>query len=506
MRTKSTLLNVFASYIGQICSVIIVLITRFFFIKVLSEEYLGLNGLFSNILMILSLVELGVGPAIIYALYKPISTNDKEQIKSLLSLYKKVYTIIGIVILILGLLISPFLSFFINEMPNIPNIKLIFILFVISSSVSYFFSYKRSLIASGSFRYILPIYKYSIVIISNIIQIIVLLITKNYILFLITQIVFTIIENILVSLKADKMYPYIKEKDIKPLDSKVKNRIVKNTKAMIFHKVGSVLVRSTDNIIISKMISLIAVGFYSNYFLVISALDNVSNQFFNSITASAGNLYATESNEKTYNVFRKLFFINFIIYMVFASGLLCILNPFIELWLGKDLLFSNSIVIVLIINVYLNGMRKSTLIFRDAMGLYYEDRYKPILESLINIVSSIILAKYFGIIGVFIGTTLCIILTSFWIEPYVLYKYGLKQNPINYFKKYFIYTLITIIVCFISSYICSFITGNNILILVLKLIISIFLPLISVIILFRNKEEYVYLKNQIFSIKKIVSR
>lgn len=506
MRTKSTLLNMFTSYLGQISSVIVLLISRVFFIKALGDEYLGLNGLFSNILTLLSLVELGIGPAIIYSLYKPIADNDSEKIKSLMHLYRNVYTVIGLIILILGISLTPILSIFIKEMPDIPNIELIYILFVISSSTTYFFNYKRSLIQSDKNRYILPIYKYGFIIITNIIQIIILILTKNYILFLLVQIFTNIIENILVNIRANKMYPYLKEKEVKKLDKTTKNKIIKNTKAMVLHKLGAIVVRSTDNIIISKFVSLVAVGFYSNYYLVSQAFENVATQFFGSITAAAGNLYATENKEKIYNVFKKVFFLNFIIYFLFTSIFLCVLNPFIQIWVGKELLFTMDIVIVIIINIYLSGMRKSVLLFRDAMGLYYEDRYKPIFESIINIVASIILAKYWGVLGVFIGTTISTLTTSFWVEPYILYKNGLKMNPLNYFKTYTLYTLITIIGSVISYYLCSYLVDINILNLIIRLLISIFIPLFSVIILFRNKEEYKYIISQLKSIKKIVSK
>lgn len=506
MRTKSTLLNMLTSYIGQISSVLVLLVSRVFFIKVLGDEYLGLNGLFSNILTLLSLVELGIGPAIIYSLYKPIANDDKETIKSLMNLYKNVYTLIGLIILILGISLTPFLSLFIKEMPDIPNLKLIYVLFVISSSVTYFYNYKRSLIQSDKNRYILPIYKYGFIIITNIFQILFLLITKNYIVFLLIQILCTIIENILVNIKANKMYPYLKEKNIKKLDKKVKNKIIKNTKAMVLHKLGAIVVRSTDNIIISKFVSLVAVGLYSNYYLVISAFENVSTQFFSSITAAAGNLYATESSSKIYEIFKKVVFINFVIYFLFTSLFLCLLNPFITLWVGESLTFDISIVIIIVVNIYLSGMRKSVLLFRDAMGLYYEDRYKPIFESIINIVASIILAKYLGVLGVFIGTTISTITTSFWVEPYILYKHGLKQKVSNYFKKYTLYTLITFIISFLAFYLCSFFSELTVLNIVIRLIISIFLPIISVIILFRNKEEYKYTIKQLKQLKRIVKK
>lgn len=505
MRKKSSILNMITAYLGQFSAAIISLVARLFFVRILGREYLGINGLFANVLTLLSLVELGVGPAIIYCLYKPIADEDHEKIKSLMALFQKVYVIIGVIILILGLSLTPFLSIFIKEMPNIPYLKLIYCLFVLNSSISYFFSYKKSLINADKYRYILPIYKYSIYLVTNVLQVIFLIVTKNYIVFLILQVISTLTENILVSRRADKMYPYLKDKNIKKLDTETSNSIMKNTKAMIGHKLGGIIVRSTDNILISKIIGLVAVGLYSNYLLIINALDAISNQVFNSITASAGNLCVSSDKEQSNKIFKAILFANFMIYIVFSTVLLTVFNPFIELWLGKDMLFNTSIVIVIVLNFYLTGMRKSVLLFRDAMGLYYEDRIKPFIESIINLVMSIILAYKYGVIGVFIGTTISTVTTCLWLEPWILYKYGFKKPVGPYFKTYFVYTLISFISVGLSYYLCSFITIIGLLGILLKLLISLIISILF-ILLFRKTDEFNYIFSVLKQTKKILKK
>lgn len=227
MRIKSSMVNLVFAITGQSLGLLISFFARIVFIQILGKEYLGLNGLFTNILSLLSLVELGIGPAITYSLYKPLAHKDISKVKSLMRLYKKAYITIGILILILGLLMMTFLEVFIKTIPDIPYIHLIFFLFVLNSAISYFYSYKRALIISDQKRYIATIYRYSFFILLNIIQIFMLYLTQNFILFLICQILVTLAENIVVSKKADKLYPYLKEKISKRLIKKHLKKLLK---------------------------------------------------------------------------------------------------------------------------------------------------------------------------------------------------------------------------------------------------------------------------------------
>ena len=459
-RTKSSIVNIVTAFIGQGLGFIISFIARIFFIRILGKEYLGINGLFTNILTVLSLAELGVGTAITYSLYSPLATKDKEKCKSLMYLYKKIYVIIGIVIILLGIMITPFLDFFLKETPNIDNLKVIYILFVLNTGISYFYSYKRNLIIADQNRYVATIYRYGFYFFLNVIQILYLIKFKNYIGFLIIQIIFTFLENFFVSKHANKMYPFLLEKDIKKVDKKTTNEIIKNTKAMMMHKIGGTIISSTDNIVLSKFVGLVQVGLYSNYYLITSAISLVTSQIYNSIIPGIGNLKAEGNKEKEYKVFKRLNFITFWMYGFITLSLLTIFNDFISIWLGDSLLLSFDIVFIIIVNLYLTGMRKSVLAFRDAMGLFYIDRYKALIESLINIIVSIILAIKLGTFGVFLGTFISSVTTSVWIEPFVLYKYGFnksfKKYAIDYLKKTILIIAIGIVLIAIKNYLLSF--------------------------------------------------
>ena len=483
-RISKSIKNVTYAFVGQIFALIISFFSRIIFIKILGAEYLGINGLFTNILTMLSLAELGIGEAITFSLYKPLKEKNIKNCTMLMQLYKKVYYIIGIVIFLIGILFTPFLEYFIGEMPDISNIYFIFILFVINSSVSYFFSYKRNLIIADQNRYIATLYRYSIYFIMNVFQIIYLLLFNDYIGFLLIQIISTIVENLLISKKANKMYPYLKNKEKIRLNEEYKKTIKNNTKAMMMHKVGSAIVISTDNILLSKLVNLVAVGIYSNYYLVINALHTIFSQIFTSLTASVGNLCVSEKKEKQESIFKKTNFLNFWIYSIATTSLICLFNHLIILWVGEKYLFDFYTVCLLGINFYITGMRKSVSVFREASGLFYIDRWKAIVEAIVNLVFSVIFALKFGAFGVFLGTFISSITVCVWVEPFVLYKYGFNKNFKYYVFKYLEYIIVTLINTILTFFVLKIFNDY-----------SIFTFNTIIIILYRNSNEYKYYKN-----------
>lgn len=501
-RSKKSFKNLVAAFIGQGVGLIISFFARIIFIRILGTEYLGLNGLFTNILTMLSLAELGVGEAITFSLYKPLANNDEKKTAMLMQLYKRVYISIAIIILLIGISITPFLNIIISQEPNIPeSIKLIYILFVLNTSLSYFFSYKRNLIIADQKRYIASIYRYVFYFLLNLVQIIFLIITKNYIIFLILQIIFTLLENMFVSAKANKMYPFLKNKNKIALDDDSKNTIIKNTKAMLMHKIGGIVVSSTDNILLSKFVSLTAVGLYSNYYLVISALNTIFGQLYNSLNASVGNLFATEDTNKSYTVFKRINFLSFWIFCFASVSLLCLFNDLITIWLGSQYLFNSYIVLVLVILFFITGMRKPVITFKESAGLFYKDRWKSVIEAIVNIVFSIILVKKIGVIGVFLGTLISSISVCVWVEPYVVFKYAFDVPFLQYIKRYIRYCFEFTIISFICYYFCSFIKFEIIISIILKALICIIVSNLIIYFIHRNDEEFIYFKKMFKKIK-----
>ncbi len=507
MRTKKSLINITTAVIGQVFAIVIGFVSRLIFIRTLGIEYLGVNGLFTNILSMLALVELGIGPAIIYSLYKPLAFNDEQKVKALMNLFAKAYWIVGVVILIIGLAIMPFLEIIIKEPPNIPDLAIIYILFLANSVITYFFSYKRSLIIADQRGYITTIYKYSFYFVLNVIQIIILLKTKDFLLFLSAQIIFTFLENFLVSLKANQMYPYIKGTNNEKLDEDTKAAIFKNVRALIYHKLGAKVVFGTSSIVISAFVGIAWVGLYSNYLLITNALNIITGQFFTAITASIGNLNAYGDKERTNFIFKTLFFISWWIFGFSSICLLVLINPFITLWLGSEFTMEFLVVLMIVVNFFVTGMRKASLTFKDSMGLFWNDRYKPLAEAAVNLVVALFLVQHWGLVGVLVAICISTMAVCFWVEPYVLYKYGFERSSKEYFLRYVFYTMITILLALLTVFI------NNILFYDVtitsflgRLLVCLVVPNVVIILGFYRTKEFQYLLGVIKVLKESFKR
>lgn len=491
-RTVNSIINSSMMIVTQVLTVILNFVVKTIFIKMLGNEYNGVNGLFSNIITMLSLADLGIGIAIPYSLYKPLATKDYPKIKVLINFYKKIYFGIGMIVLIIGISLTPFLPFFIKKMPDIPHLSLIYILFVIHSASSYFFVYKKFLIDSDQKSYITSRIIFAFSTLLSIVQILILIFTKNYILFLLSSILFVVIQNIYISHKANKMYPFIKDKTDDKISKEDKEDIKKNISALFIYKVGSVITNGTDNIVISKALGLVVVGFYNNYVLIVNSLNNVMVQIFNAITASIGNLVVTTNPKRSKEIYMNLNFMNFWLYGLASICLLILINPFITIWLGKDYIFNFDMILVLVLNFYVSGMQSVTTSFRNAYGLFWKAKYRPLVMVIINIIISIILVKYMGVVGVLLGTLISRLLTTVWLDPYIVHKYGFNESTKDYYLKYLIYFIIFIIIGLGLYYITSYINVTNIFIWALEAIIVFVTVNLIFILIFRKTKEYDY--------------
>lgn len=492
-RTQASLKNLISAFIGQAMGILISFIARRAFLICLDEQYLGISGLFSNILTVLSLAELGVGSAMTFALYKPLAENDIPLIKSLMGFYKRAYNAIGTAVLLLAVLFVPVYPWFMDEVPHIPHLTAIYLLYAANTGVSYFFTYKRTLIICDQKRYVATVYRYSFYLALNIAQIAVLYAARDYLLFTAVQLLFTVLENIAVSRAADKMYPYLKEKDVSPLPEVLLGDIKKNIKAMLMHKIGGIVVLSTDNILISKLVGIASTGIYSNYYLITSALEKIIGQVFTSMSAGVGNLNAeNEDKSKLMTSFYRVFFMNFWIMGFSFVCLVCLFNPFICLWLKTDsLIFGMDTVVLISAVFFLTGMRKTVLTFREAAGAFYYDRYKPIAESVINIIASILLARVMGVSGIFLGTVISTLTVCIWVEPYVLFRHVFKSSPKKYFRRLLLYTAVTGAVCGVTYLVCGLIAiASPLWSFAARTLVSILLPNIIFLALFGRSEEF----------------
>lgn len=499
-RTKNSVINSIYASVSQIVTILLTFIVRTVFIQVLSAEYLGVNGLFTNIITMLSLADLGIGISIPYTLYKPLAEDNKSKIKVLMKLYSKIYNVIGIVVLLIGVAITPFLKYIIKDIPDIPEINIIYILFVVNSACSYFFVYKKLLMDSDQKGYIANKIIMITTIVKSAVEILILYITKNYIAYLLVSIVVTILQNLAISIKCNKMYPYIKEKTEEKVSKEDVKKLRKNTSALVIYRIGTVALTGTDSIIISKFIGVVAVGIYSNYILITNAITKVISQIFSAITSSIGNLVVTSNEKKSEEVLYKLQFLNFWLYTFFSVCVIALINPFIKLWIGEQYLLDNYVAFAIGLNLYLLGMQNVVSSFRNAYGLFIQGKYRPLIMTIVNIILSIWWAQLIGILGVILSTAVSRLFIVGIYDPIVLYKHGFKNKPKKYFITYTKYFIIFAILSAISLYVIDLINMSNFGIWIIVGCILAIAVNIVLIVLFYKDENFAFYKNKLKNI------
>lgn len=453
-RTEYSARNTTVAVGARVVAILMGYVARVVFTHTVSKEYVGINGLFTDILNVLSLSELGVGTAITFALYKPISEGDIEKQKSLMKMYQRFYYAVSGIVLTGGLLVIPFMDVLVKSQTRIEHLTAIYLMYLLNSVLSYLMIYKRTLIDAHQLGYIGVLYQTLFLLIQYAGQIAVLLLTRNFMWYVGIMITCMILKNYFISRKADRMYPYLRDKDVQKLPKEEKTAIYHNIRAMLMHKIGNVLVNNTDNLLLSSIIGLVSVSCYTNYFLIIGSVRQVLNQIFQGITASVGNLGVEEGRERIKKIFEASFFLGQWIFGLAAICLYELLDFLVEFSFGKQYVFTKDVTLILCINFYLTGMRQAILVFRDSMGLFWYDRYKFLAEAFINLSVSVVLGKYMGTAGIFLGTMVSTVTTSLWIEPYVFYKYRLKMTPKFYFLRYAFYASVTFLLWTGEDFLC----------------------------------------------------
>ena len=442
-RTEYSILNILTGLGGYLLNTVLGFVCRMVFVQCLSADYLGVNGLFTNILSMLSLAELGVGSAIVFALYKPLADNDEEKIASLMRLYSKAYRIIGLLIFTVGLVLMPFLNLIIREQPAISeSIYLLYFLNLFNTASSYFFSYRSSLLIAAQRNYIVSGINYVVAILQSAVQMVFLLVWRNYLGYLLIQTAGTFIYNVIVSAVAVKQFPYIRRRDAKPLPKKEKKALFSNIRDLMIYKVSGLLVNSTDNILITFFDGLAVTGIASNYTLLVNTLNSLLAQVFNGLTASIGNHNASETKEKQYEMFCFLNMMNFWIFGWAALGIVFCASDLVKLCFGEAYVLDIRIPIVMAVNFYLSGVTNVVGTYKHTLGLFHYGRFVQVFTGAINIVLSVVLGHYWGLFGILAATVVARVCTHLWYTPYVVYKYGFERNILAYWKGYIKYLLI----------------------------------------------------------------
>lgn len=497
-RKKSSFKNMITAVSSNVLTIIVGLVAQAVFIKILGSEYLGLNGLFSNVISMLGIVELGMGSAIIYNMYKPIAEEDHEKIKSLMQFYKKSYRIITLIISIIGIMIIPFIKYIVDiESVTVDiNVYLVYILFLLETICSYILSYKRSMLYADQKEYITNIIHMGYTILVNTMQLTFLYFTHDYYLYLIIKVMMRLVENIVISSYVNRRYSYLLDNNVTKLDSKTEKDIFQKIKALFFHKIGTFIVSGTDNIIISKYLGLVTVGLYSNYYMIINAVQTVINHIIQATRASVGNLLVTESKTKQFDIFNKIRFVNFWISCFSSICIFVIMDSFITIWIGYKFVLPTKVLLVLVINFFIVSSRSTYGAFKEAAGIFYEDRFVPIIESLLNIVLSIIFVKKFGLMGVFMGTIASGLVLWCYSYPKYVYNKLFGRKISDYIKETIYYFIIFILIAGFTYSLAILISFDNVYLqFISNVLIALIVPNVIMLLLFSKDENFKYFIN-----------
>ena len=456
-RSKNAKRNSIWGMISNIISTLLPFIVRTVLIKELGVEYLGLSSLFSSILMVINITELGFGTAIVYSMYKPLSEDDTPLLCALLSYYKKIYRIIGIVILILGICLLPFLKYFISgTIPQNMNISYLYLLYLLNTVLSYWlYAYKNSILSiyqridiKSKIMIILSLFLY-------VGQIIIIKKTHNYYCYVTMLLGYTVLNNIIPAIVVYIKYPQYKCK------GNISKEFKKDTRTRVFGlmitKLSTVSRNAFDSIIVSAFLGLTVVGIYNNYYYVISSVTAIMLVFTSAISAGIGNSVATDTPQKN---LRDMNIINFL-YMWIAGWctacLVSLYQPFMQLWVGKQLMFSNSVMWMFSLYFLLMKVCDIQAQYFDATGLWWHRRWYSIIEAIANIILNFILGYFFGVSGIIMATILTIFFIHFLGASKIIFNHYFKKKYTIYIFQQIIYIAVSFIVALATSFICNFI-------------------------------------------------
>lgn len=475
-RTQNSLRNIGFGMINRIVSILFPFIVRTIFIKILGEEYLGLNSLFSSILQVLNLADLGFASAIVASMYKPIAEEDIEKVSALMALYKKLYKIIGLGILAIGLVMTPFIRYLINGTPpeNI-NIYTLWILYLANTVVSYlFYAYKVSLINAHQRNDITEKIGTASRIIFSILQILAVILLKDIYAYVLLTVINSIVYNMWCAKECDKRYPqYVCAGE---LDIKTKKQITNNVGALALQKIGNTVSISLDSIIISAFLGLKTVAIYGNYYYVVSAVAIFINLIYGAVVASIGDSIATESSEKNWHDFKIFFFLNTWLVGWCCICFICLFQDFMTIWMGKDLLFGIGTVLCLVLRFYFEQVRKVILTYKDAAGMWWADKWRPIVGCLVNLILNIVMVKAIGVVGVMLSTVISYAMVEIPWETHALYKYYFDKSELSYYKQLLTATISLVVSGMVTYKICTYICFNHIVSLFIKGVVCTIIP------------------------------
>lgn len=507
-RTKNSIMNLVTGIGGQLLTTVISFITRTVFIHYLGKSYLGINGLFTNILTMLSLTELGIDTAINFKLYKPLAEHDEHRIRILMKFYKTAYRVVGLAVMGIGLCLIPFLPNLISDYESLEplgiNASFIFILFLLQSATSYLFFASRSAIVKADQRqYLLNVSGYIVTVLTNVIEIIILVIWKSFVGYTICAVAMGVLQNFINALIAQYYYPYAFQKEKDSLNVAEIKDMFKDLGALFIYKVNGVVLKATDNLVLSAFIGLTIVGMYSNYLLFYTAIRGILDRFYSAIKASMGNLFALGETDEKYRFFEVMNFVSALLYGTACIGVAVVADEFVLTWIGEDYIIAQPFSILMGIEIILVGLKMNLGQIRNISGAFRQAWFRPLLGIIINLGVSIAMVHKFGIYGVLIGTITADITTYLMIDPRIIHRYTFNSyRPVSeYYIRNAKYAAALVLVCVVDEVICSnVLVGYGWLSVIMHaMICGISVPF-AFYLIFRNRHECKYLIKKVYSI------
>ena len=488
-RTSNSIQNIIVAVGCQIFGALLGFVTKTIFIKLLGDTYNGMLGFFANIVSVLSLAELGLGTAITFALYKPIAENNIERLQALMRFYKKIYTYIAVIVLLLGVAILPFLPLLMKEVKNDNLIYLYYFIYLLNTVTSYLFIYKSALLNADQRNRIVRLVNMIYTILRNLIEIGVLLLTHNFIVYLFVQLCCTILNNFTISIISDKLYPWLKRK-AEALPKEETKKIFSDVKSVVFYKVGGVLLNNTDNILITVILGVIVVGYYSNYMMLVSLVMTVLELMFSALAGSVGNLNASTTKEQSQKIYGIINFVAFWIYAFCAIALFVLLDNVILLWLGEERVLGTVVSLALALNLFVYGLMQGTMVFRNTTILFRKAKFIILITAGVNLTLSIGMGYLWGVAGIIFATSISRLLTNFWYEPLILHRDIFQVKSNHYFIKVIQYIVAAIIAGGVAFVLANLVKLTGILAILYKLSICIVAPNLIFIIFFCRTKEF----------------
>ena len=464
-RTKNVILNSVTGVGAQFLTALMEFLVRTVFIQTLGKTLLGLNGLFSNILTMLSLAELGVGTAILYKLYDPIARHDEHRIAVLMKFYKKMYTIIGLTVAAIGACLIPFIPRLIKNYTHLGlNLTFVYLLFLSRTVTSYlFFAYKSAIIKAHQQQYRLNLIIYFFVILTGIVRIAAMYLVPRFEVYVLISIFFNIMQYYISARVADKMFPFLKEPVNETLSKEEQKAIFKDCGALLIYKINGVVLKGTDNIIISTFLGLETLGMYSNYYLFHKNISTLFQKIFDAFLHSVGNLHAQEHGEKEQTVFSCLHLCTAILGGTGLVGIAVVGDQFIRAWAGSAWVFDTPVALLMGLEIYTLAYRNLLARYRSAYGLFQQAKWRPLFGMIINLVVSLIMVRVWGVCGVLLGTVIADWTTCMWYDPIIIHKYGFHNTDLvkRYFLKYGKYFLSSIASLLLCRRLCGVILPHS---------------------------------------------